>query len=258
MLDRREKAEFVADNAGFSKELIKTEYFTLTSFYKLTDPKEPLTVYIEGDGLAWINKYQLSPDPTPTEPMVLKMATLDHAPNVIYIARPCQYTELTTDSLCSSDYWSDLRFDEKVITSVNQAVNFFREKGQKINLIGYSGGGAVATLVAARNKDVISLRTLAGNLDHVALNRYHKVSQLEGSLNAINVIEQVKTIPQIHYVGTKDEIVPPFIAHKFLNKATNPACINVIELKSVTHHKGWKEVWPGLVTKQPSCTGTSS
>ena len=33
-----------------------------------------------------------SDNPTPVNPMLLKLATMDKRPNIVYIARPCQYT----------------------------------------------------------------------------------------------------------------------------------------------------------------------
>ncbi len=40
-----------------------------------------------------------------------------------------------------------------------------RYNASGFNLIGYSGGGAIAALVAADRNDILSLRTVAGNLD---------------------------------------------------------------------------------------------
>ena len=41
-----------------------------------------------------------------------------------------------------------------------------------IHLIGYSGGGAIAVLTASRREDVLSVRTIAANLDHSAHELY--------------------------------------------------------------------------------------
>ena len=47
-------------------------------------------------------------------------------------------------------------------------------EGVESTSVGYSGGAAVAALVAGRRSDIVSLRTLSGYLDHVALNRARK------------------------------------------------------------------------------------
>ena len=53
-----------------------------------------VNIYIEGDGRAWLNKNRPSLDPTPKNSLALKLAEIDPAPNVIYLARPCQYSKL--------------------------------------------------------------------------------------------------------------------------------------------------------------------
>lgn len=130
------------------------------------------------------------------------------SPNVVYIARPCQFTR--NDPACRSTYWTDRRFSEDVIASMNHAVDVLRAPAAgPVHLVGFSGGGAVAALVAARRGDVASLRTVAGNLDHRALNAHHRVSPMPASLNAVDVAPRLAAVPQAHFVGTKDDVVPP-------------------------------------------------
>jgi hypothetical protein len=47
-----------------------------------------LSIYLEGDGLAWVSRTEPSRDPTPDNPIALRLAAIDSAPNVIWIARP--------------------------------------------------------------------------------------------------------------------------------------------------------------------------
>lgn len=94
--------------------------------------------------------------------MGLKLAALDASPNVVYLARPCQYV---WSPLCSDIYWTDRRFAVEVVEAMSAAIDRLILPGQKLHLVGYSGSGAVAVLVAARRPDVVSLRTIAGNLD---------------------------------------------------------------------------------------------
>ena len=174
--------------------------------------------------------------------MALELAAEDPAANVAYIARPGQYTETGAPG-CDASYWDNRRFSEEVIAAVNSAVAVILKKSgsDKIELVGYSGGGAVAVLVAARRSDVISLRTLAGNLDPDAVNKYHKVSRLEGSLNPIDYAEKVRNIPQRHFAGSRDKVVPPFIARSFVEREGDGGQerITVVEVAG-TQKAGWR------------------
>ncbi len=249
-------ADSVVREYSFVKEIIKTNTFKLTTYSRVSEKGKPVDVYIEGDGFAWASRGKLSVDPTPTKPMVLELAGKDDSANVLYIARPCQYTNLKEDQFCNSKYWSSDRFSKEVIDSVNDAITHFVNKYEikGVNLIGYSGGGAVATIIAAQRKDVLSLRTVAGNLDHVEVNKYHKVTQLTNSLNAIDYADKLSNLPQYHFSGGEDKIVPIFIAENFAEKAEKGnKCVKVAVVKGVGHEKGWVENWKYLLSQPVVC-----
>ncbi len=249
---RQNIADDLASKNGFHKDVINTEYFTLTTYQKIADVSKPVNVYIEGDGYAWVSRTILSYNPTPRYPFMLALAGVDPAENVVYIARPCQYTDPEQEKLFDYSYWSDKRFSEEIIVSVNTAIN--KIMGQYglsgIHLIGHSGGGAVAVLVASRNNDVFSIRTIAANLDHVELNKYHKVSPMKGSLNAIDVAEQVSSIPQRHFLGSKDKRIPEFIVKRFLQRSGDDEFDSLLIVDGCDHDDGWKDKWVELL-KEP-------
>lgn len=231
---------------------IPSHGFVIRTHQRLLANRAPINVYIEGDGFAYINKSQASLDPTPRQPTGLILALADNAPNVVYIARPCQYT-LKESSTCQVADWTDKRFSEEMITVINDALNRVKpaNSSQKIVLTGYSGDAAVAVLIAARRNDIASLRTLAGNLNHNAVNQFHRVSLMPQSLNAIDVANQIKQIPQVHFVGGQDKVIPTFIAQQFAQQVET--CANVIIVKEATHIAGWQKQWPQLVKIKPGC-----
>ncbi|MEO5375558.1 MAG: alpha/beta hydrolase [Alphaproteobacteria bacterium] len=257
MADRVSHAESIARAASFTRSGIRTDGFLLTAFSRLapSGKAESLTVYIEGDGLAWVTRTQLSTNPTPANPTALQLAVQDRAPSVVYLARPCQYTDPASDPKCQPTYWSGRRFAEEVIASTNQAIDQVKARSgaRRLHLVGYSGGGAVAALVAARRDDVASLRTVAGNLDHVALHRHHKVTQLTESLNAVNVAKSLKGLPQRHYAGADDTVVPPFIAEGFARAVADSRCVRAITVRGANHHDGWVALWPSLLRQPVAC-----
>jgi predicted esterase len=247
-------ADAMAQPVGLRREQIDAGRFLLTTFVRITDPDLPLTVYIEGDGLAWRTRYQASDDPTPHQAMGLALAVADPAPNVVYLARPCQFTPMAMNPSCNVKYWTDKRYAEEVVTAMNQAVSHYAAQvsAQRIDLVGYSGGGALAVLIAARRSDVASLRTVAGNLDHAAVNRLHKVSAMPASLNAIDVARQVAAIPQIHFSGADDTVVPPAIAESFV-AAVAGTCAQARIVPDMSHDSNWDRQWPKLLAIEPRC-----
>lgn len=234
----------VVQASGFKKAFIKTEYFVHTSYYYFGRPGEPVNIYIEGDGRA-----QPSDNPTPKSPFVLELAGIDPAANVAYLARPGQYTEAGLP-LCEAAYWSNKRFSKEVVASMNEAIDqlCLKAKTDKINLIGYSGGAAIAVLIAAGRDDIVSLRTIAGNLDTEALSRYHRAAALGGSLNPIDAAEKIKGLPQRHFAGAKDKIVPLFIAQSFAERLGDKDFGRITVISGATHVKGWRQQWKELLS----------
>ncbi len=229
---------------GFVQHEYVTSTFRLTTFEKLSsNNNDTVHVYIEGDGNSWKSRYVLSKNPTPKQPLALELAYRDTHPNVIYIARPCQYTSHQDDTQCSPKYWSSHRYSTEVITSFNETLDQIKIKTHNADfyVVGFSGGASVATLVANLRKDVSCLVTVAGDLNHDALSQHHRTSPLTGSLNPMNVTAQLKSLPQHHFSGEKDKVVPPWVAKEFAIAVDNPACVKVHTLKHVKHHEGWLE-----------------
>jgi len=245
-------ADELAQPAHLKRELINTDGFVLTGFSRLSSSDLPLTLYIEGDGHAWQTRNQPAVDPTPHKALGLALAASDPAANVAYLARPCQFTPMYETSRCNAAYWTDKRYAEDVVAAMNQAVTHYASAGQPVNLVGYSGGGALAVLIAARRHDVASIRTVAGNLDHAEVNRLHGVSPMPESLNAIDVARQVASIPQIHFSGADDRVVPLSIAQKFV-RASGTRCAAIYLVSGMAHESDWTQRWPELLNRIPIC-----
>jgi pimeloyl-ACP methyl ester carboxylesterase len=199
-------------------------------------------VYIEGDGMAWISRDQLSNNPTPVRPVALELASMDSSVNILYIARPCQYLWPQSMSNCSSDYWNNKRGSEEVISAINQVITIVKAKEGflSIKLIGYSGGGGIAAMITNRRDDVEKLVTIAGNLNYDLFTKIHKLTPISGSIDPITIAKQIASTPQIHYVGGADKIIPEQIARSFSDK--------VVVVKGVTH-ASWAEKWSEVVSK---------
>lgn len=248
----RSYASHLADQQEFKQITIPTKAFSLTAFHKINLVKNQslLVIYIEGDGHAWLSRTRVSPDPTPHNPLALKLAMLDPRPNVVYLARPCQYGE--PNEACQPAVWTDERFSECVIASMNAAVSFLKHQyhARDIHLVGFSGGAAVAILIAARRNDVRHITTVAGDLDHEALSAFHKTTPLKKSLNPVQVASKIAHIKQNHLIGDKDPIVPVFLSENFLNYMPKNPNIKRTVYKGFTHHNGWEVLWPHYITQE--------
>ena len=242
--------------SSFSKEIVPTSYFHLTAYSKLQDASAPLAVYIEGDGRAWYSRTELSSDPTPLHPIGLMLAVSDPGPNVVYLARPCQYSSLRTDPLCKDPaYWSDKRFSEEAVSSMDEAIDHFAKKASSgmLELNGYSGGGALAVLIAARRNDIETMRTVAGNLDLDAFSRHHRVSPMTGSLDPAAQALKIAGIPQRHFTGGKDTVMPSSIAESFFEASGKNPCIQITRVEEASHNEEWVSKWSELVRMPVSC-----
>ncbi len=236
---------------GFQKVLVKGGDFWITTYQKISDKRKPYVFYIEGDGAAFAGKYQVSRNPTPRKPMFIKLAAMDDRPNVVYVARLCQYTPTKLNPKCNTQYWTNKRMSDDTVQSLNDVINNINNHN-KFSLIGFSGGGGIAVMIAARNSMVKDVITVAANLDHVAFTTLHNVTPMIGSLNPIDYVNQVKHIPQLHISGGKDNIVPPFIADKFVQKAASN-CVKQQIYEETSHNHGWRKVWKYVYTRPLRC-----
>lgn len=252
--DRFASAEGIATPAGLRFQPIEVgQGEQLASWRRIRDPAQPLQVYIEGDGLAWAARTRPSADPTPRHPLGLTLAAADPATNVVYLARPCMYQPTPNAVRCTDPArWTDDRFDEASVALLNVALDRMKaSSGQPVHLIGYSGGAAVAVALAARRSDVVSLRTVAGNLDPAGINRLHNVSPQPSALDIAGLAPRLSRLPQIHFSGSRDEVVPPSIAGPFVARAGR--CAVVVPV-AAGHESGWAEAWPALLRHPlPAC-----
>ncbi len=227
--------------------------FTFAALGRVARPGAPAVVYLEGDGFAWATPARPSSDPTPRNPVGLRLAAQDSAPNVLWLARPCQYDGRAADPPCGPAVWTRDRFAPEVVAALDQALDQLKAGTgvTGLHLVGYSGGGGIAALLAARRSDVLSLRSLAGNLDHEALHRHHRVSQLPG-LNPAAAAPALAGLPQIHYVGGDDNVVPRLVADSYARAAGPGACLTVTLLPEASHDDIWQG-WARLAGVLPTC-----
>jgi hypothetical protein len=249
--ERLSLADRIAAQHQFAKRHLRAGRFQLMAWIGPQKKSGVLHIYIEGDGLAWITRTQASHNPSPRDPLTLRLAVQD-TQNAAYLSRPCQYVQLSKggDAICQTRYWTSDRFAPEVIEAMNDAVTQLKQQrgAERLVLIGYSGGGAVAALVAAKRTDVSHLITVAGNLDHLAWTRMHRISELKGSLNPPDSWRALVGIPQTHFVGQLDNVVPIEVYQSYRKAFPEDANIRIEIVPHVDHVCCWVDIWPELLT----------
>lgn len=246
---RRQHSAALASAQGWQALRIATRDFVLAAYVPATTTAEQtLTVYIEGDGMAWLSRSQASDDPTPRQPLALELAMRQARGTAVYLARPCQYVEGAARRGCDVAYWTERRFAPQVIEASSEAIDTLKLRygAEHLILVGYSGGGAVAALVAARRSDVVRLVTVAGNLDHRAWTIEHGVLPLTGSLNPADDWAALQHIPQLHFVGATDANVSTSVVAAYLARFPEHRRPDMQVVPGADHSCCWAQQWPAL------------
>jgi predicted alpha/beta hydrolase family esterase len=196
-----------------------------------------LWVVIEGDGRAWLSMREPSRDPTPIDAVGWRLAKDLSGNAVLYLARPCQFLSSAELQICSVSDWTDARFSEKWVARMNAAIDEAKNTthARRVALAGYSGGGVLAALIAARRTDVRELVTVAAPLDHAAWTALHKVTPLAASLSVLPVKKKLFRLPQVHLAGAEDEVVPSDLLWNFLRDYPADAPVELLVLPGIDH-----------------------
>ncbi|MGI0549926.1 alpha/beta hydrolase [Pseudomonas aeruginosa] len=248
----REALQQLADEHGRQLDILPGQSFPLAMLPPLSAIKATrLRVYLEGDGHAWATTTQPSLDPSPHNLLVARLAVDDPTPNA-YLARPCQFVMAPA---CEPDLWTDRRFSQEVVTRLSQALEQMKQRygNREFELVGYSGGAALALLLAAQREDVTQVQTLAGNLSPRLWAQMKELSPLSGSLDPLDYRDQLAAIPQRHLVGDADDGVPPSLATTYLARLRPYACSEVAISPATDHQQGWEAAWKTWRDKPLNC-----
>ena len=246
----QERADRLAKDAGFSKTSISGAQFWHVVYLHEPDekPTDELHIYIEGDGTPWIGGRYPAIDPTPTHPMALEMMAQDPAP-AIYLGRPC-YFGLAQSTHCRAEFWTSKRYSPEVVESMLSVIKHYQQayQSKSIVLIGYSGGGTLAALLARRLQPPVFLLTIAANLDTNLWTGLRGFLPLEGSLNPIDYRLEIAQIPQLHLVGLQDHTVPISVTESYTAGLDTQY---VRRYPEFDHFCCWVQLWPEILAEKP-------
>ena len=234
-----------ASKLGLSKDIIQGEGFEHVIYFQQgVANSSTLHVYLDGDGQPWIQNRLVAKDPTPQNPLVLKLMSMDQAPS-LYLGRPC-YHGFSTATRCDASLWTSARYSMTVVASMEKALRQFmgHSEYQEVVLIGYSGGGTLAMLLAPRIKSVTKVVTIAGNLDTDAWTSYHNYAPLKESINPARNYRTLTGIQQFHLIAKADKNIPYRLVKPFLD--TQPHA-KIFSWENFDHSCCWLKIWPDFL-----------
>lgn len=245
-------------SAGLQTIWVDVQQHKLLTLAKPAENDHPQAIhfYIEGDGTPWISRYFVAENPTPRYPLALALMKRD-ATLSFYLGRPCYYqapefylslNHSDNSSPCDFHYWTDARYSEKVVELMKVAIQTTldqlppEQKSLPVILIGHSGGGTLAMLLAQRLEAVSGVITIAANMDTYAWTQKQHYSPLKNSLSLANETS-LRKLPQVHFAGSVDQVVPPEINLPLMKKMEQR--FNLIE--GFNHDCCWLRDWPQLL-----------
>jgi hypothetical protein len=226
---------------NLNKYTVETALFNHVVFSNNVRKNNKIHIYIGGDGTPWIKGQWVSGDPTPSNPLTLRLMAMD-SHYALLIGRPCYFGQVSQKG-CTSDMWTGARYSTSVVDSMEAAVREVSNDSNEIVLFGYSGGAVVASLLADRLPNVVAVVTVAGNLDIDAWTRYRGFLPLDQSINPVDHVYLRPNIRFIHLTGGGDTNVPPHITELFVKKHGG----TIWHYPDFGHNCCWESQWPKIL-----------
>ena len=246
----RKSARF-AQQHGFQSDVVTGSLFQHRVYRADADSSGTgvLHVYIEGDGSPFLDRNSVALDPTPRDPLMLRLMALDPSPS-IYLGRPC-YLGLSGDRHCNPRYWTLERFSADVVNSMAAALlsEAARVRATSLQLYGHSGGATLAVLLADRIPEVTQVVTIGANLDIDAWSAMHGYTTLSGSLNPMSMQWHRAPPQMMHLVGSQDKNTPPALIQQAA-KTSVGGSVRVVE--GYNHNCCWEQIWPSILRNAAS------
>jgi len=206
-----------------------------------------LWVFLEGDGQPLVDGgRRIARDPSPKIAMAFDLFTATSAPRA-YLGRPCYFSH-ANDAGCDPSLWTSARYGKAAVASMAAALEtLIRDNStRRVILVGYSGGGTIAYLVAPRIPEVSAVITICGNLDIDAWTRTHGYPSLSQSDNPATAPPLDRRITQIAIAGGRDVNVPQSSLRAFLDRQ-QPQELWIYG--DHDHACCWRRDWPAILNR---------
>ena len=138
------------------------------------------------------------------------------------------------DKHCSKKDWTTGRFSQEIIAAATEAIKKI-SNNRPIVLIGYSGGALLSGLMIEQNPQLPVKKwiTIAGLLNHTKWTTDLNLLPLKNSMD----LKKPPTLPQIHFVGDKDKVIPYKLTESLVKKE------DLIIVPNATHNSGYEDYY---------------
>jgi hypothetical protein len=258
----QQTAHHIAMPAFMVERTIAAGPFGLNAWERMHQRGTTATVYIEGDSPSSIDMGDekvnfdkvFGSDASVSNPLALQLAARDLSENLAYIGRPCQSVKMPAEKGCNPKYWGMDRFAPEVMNSYHAALDDIAARWDitKFHIVGFGGGANIAAVMAATRNDILSLRTVAGDLNP-AYGGAFNMPLSDNAVLATHYGAELATIPQHHFIGGSDEVITTAHYQSYRQALGGSDCIHYSVIPEVGHMNGWVQIWPQLLGVEPKC-----
>jgi pimeloyl-ACP methyl ester carboxylesterase len=228
--------------AGLARRIVEGDGFRHVVFQPPDAPRGGvLHIYIEGDGSPEVRPGVAAVDPTPRRPVLPALMALDPAPRLL-LGRPCHHGQAALPP-CAPGDWTGGRYAARVADSMAAAARRLLAEGGHAGavLIGHSGGGVLALLLAARLPEVRAVVAVASVVDTEAWSRHHGQAPLAGSLNPRHAAPGRSGTPELFLAGEADPVSPAALVAA---AAGHRPAATLRRYPGFDHACCWARAWP--------------
>jgi len=184
-------------------------------------------------GLPWLAQNKIARDPSSNHKQTFALWQAEE--NAAYlISRPCYFGD--DSASCHPGLWANARYSAEVVNSLASVIRSLhaRHVNSDIRIVGYSGGGVLAVLLAEKLLEVVEVVTYASPLGINKWAHLHGFSKLDKSINPLDV-QLRPSLKQRHFIGKKDRNVPYEINKELYRRQG----VEPIIVDGFTHDSNW-------------------
>jgi pimeloyl-ACP methyl ester carboxylesterase len=240
-------AQTLARGHGLEPLLLRGTVFQHHAFAAARGTPGLLILFIEGDGSPWVGGgRKIAADPTPRVPLALELAVSTPV-SVLYLGRPC-YLEVRRPPECSEPLWTSERYSSEVVASMSAAASTYiaEHHFQQVLIVGYSGGGTLAALMARNLPHLSGVVAIAGNLDPDAWAQLHGYLPLQGSLNPSLEPPLPADLKQWYLIGERDSNVSAAATARYFARIPQD---RIWSYARFDHKCCWVQAWPSIFAR---------